>query len=250
MADPQTRKLARQLARTEERLHNLETVPQLPHSSIDDTALPVYDKDGNLVSQLGKQKDGTYGAPPLGGPTPAAPTGVTAVGGAGIIHVRWTGTYTTGAAPLDFDALEVLIDGNLAGAIPNRDGGTITIAAAQGTRYVSARVRTLVPRHSTTTSPFAVQVRLPAEILFDDTTERADALADKLEQARAELDAAAGRLADAEAELDALDVRVDDVAERPRVAVGAAPPRGSSPGSHWVTKPGFLYVAIPCEEMP
>lgn len=198
MVDPQTRKLARQLVTLDERLRHLETVPQLAHSSIDDSALPVYDKDGNLVSQLGKQADGTWGAPPLSGPTPPAPTAVTAVGGAGIIHVRWPGTYQDGVqAPLDFDALEVLVDGALAGAMSNRDGGTVTIEAAEGTRYVSARVRSLVPRHSPTTSPFSVHVSAPAEILFEDMTERADQLAD-------DLAAAAGQIAAAEQNLTEL----------------------------------------------
>lgn len=197
MADPQTRKLARQLVGLEERLKHLETVPQLAHSSIDDTALPVYDADGNLVSRIGKQKDGTWGAPPLAGPIPSAPTGVSAVGGSGIIHVRWTGEYVQGAAPLDFDALEVMVDGILAGAIPNRDGGSVTIQADQGHRFVSARIRTLVPRHSATTSPFSVEVRAAAEIVLDDMTERTESLEQDLADSLV-------RLGDAETNLTTL----------------------------------------------
>lgn len=191
MADPQTRKLARQLVQMDERLKHLETVPQMAHSSIDDHGLPVYDKDGNLVTRIGKQADGTWGAPPLAGPTPPAPDGVTAVGGSGIIHVRWTGALYGGVqAPLDFDALEVLIDGDLAGAISDRDGGTVTIQAEQGTRYVSARIRTLVPRHSALTSPFSVEVRAPAEIVLDDMTERADQLEQDLTDSLARVETA------------------------------------------------------------
>lgn len=244
MADPQTRKLARQLVALDERLKHLETVPQLAHSSIDDTALPVYDKDGNLVSQLGKQKDGTYGAPPLHGPIPPTPTDVAAVGGAGIIHIRWNGTYQQGhTAPLDFDALEVLIDGHLAGALPNRDGGTLTIEAEQGTRYVSARLRTLVPRHSPTTSPFSVDVRAPAEILFDDTTAQAEALADKIRAAEAEIAAATDRLGDAEDLLGKVDAR-------PFPSRSPVPPRGAPVGTQWLTPTDHLYVRVPCEEAP
>lgn len=251
MADAQTRKLARQLVGLEERLKHLETVPQLAHSSIDDAALPVYDADGNLVSQLGKQKDGTWGAPPLRGPVPPTPLGVSAVGGAGIIHVRWAGTYTDAApAPLDFDALEVLIDGVLAGAIPNRDGGSITIEAEQGFRFVAARVRTLVPRHSATTSPFSVEVKAPAEILFEDTTAQAEALAEKIREAEELIAQEQSRLDAARELLDSLDMRVDEVVERPFTTRGAAPPKGAPIGTQWVTPQDHLYVRVPCEEVP
>lgn len=250
MVDPQTRKLARQLVGLDERLKHLETVPQLAHSSIDDSSLPVYDADGNLVSRLGKQSDGTWGAPPLAGPVPSAPTGVSAIGGSGIIHVRWTGDYAQGAAPLDFDALEVMIDGVLAGAIPNRDGGSVTIQAEQGYRFVSARIRTLVPRHSGTSSPFSVEVRAAAEIVLDDMTETAEALAEKLRQAEELIEQEQSRLDAARELLDALDMRVDDVVERPFTTRGAAPPKGAPMGTQWVTPQDHLYVRVPCEEVP
>lgn len=190
MTDPMLRKLAKQLVSVDKRVRDLETVPQLAHSSIDDQALPVYDAEGNVVAKIGKQDDGTWGAPPLQGPTPPAPRGVTATGGPGTINVAWTGGYERDAAPLDFDTLEVLIDGELAGAIPNRDGGTVTIAAAEGTRYVSTRVRTLVPRHSSTTSPFSVEVGPPADQLFIEARERIEDAEGDLAGARARIDAA------------------------------------------------------------
>lgn len=251
MADPQTRKLARQLVQMDERLKHLETVPQMAHSSIDDHGLPVYDKDGNLVTRIGKLADGTWGAPPLAGPTPPAPVGVTAVGGSGIIHVRWTGALHGGAqAPLDFDALEVLIDGELAGAISDRDGGTVTIQAEQGTRYVSARIRTLVPRHSALTSPFSVEVRAPAEIVLDDMTERADQLAADLAGAEQLIADEQERLDQARQLLDDLDATVDGALSRPYTMRGAIPPKGAPMGTQWVTPQDYLYVRVPCEEVP
>lgn len=233
MADPQTRKLARQLVGLEERLHYLETVPQLAHSSIDDHGLPVYDADGEVTAVVGKQPDGTWGAPPLAGPVPPTPVGMSATGGAGIIHVRWTGQLLAEApAPLDFDTLEVLVDGTLAGAIPNRDGGTVTIEAAQGLRFVSARIRTLVPRHSATTSPFSVEVRAPAELLFDDVTERANDLAEAL--------------ADAEG---AIEDAVGELAEVGRVTTVGPPPADPVIGKTlWVAPNGRTFRAVECEQ--
>ncbi|MGP4916251.1 hypothetical protein ACTXJ9_11170 [Brachybacterium tyrofermentans] len=211
--DPQLRRLARQLTGFDKRLHDLETVPQLAHSSIDDGTLPVYDKDGNLAVAVGRQPDGTWGAPPLAGPTPSAPIGVSATGGAGIVHIRWTGDYFHGAAPLDFDALEVLIDDQLAGAIPNRDGGSITIEADQGAHFISARIRTLVPRHSSATSPFLVEVGPPADQLFLDARAAIEAAEGDIEAAKQAIaDERAAReaaLADAQAALDDLDDRLN-----------------------------------------
>ncbi|MGO2819420.1 MAG: hypothetical protein ACTIA5_01375 [Brachybacterium tyrofermentans] len=249
--DPQLRRLARQLTGFDKRLHDLETVPQLAHSSIDDGSLPVYDKDGTLVVAVGRQPDGTWGAPPLAGPVPSPPVGISATGGAGIVHVRWTGDYEQGgAAPLDFDALEVLVDDRLAGAIPNRDGGSITIEADQGTRFISARIRTLVPRHSPPTSPFTVEVKAPAEILFEDTTEQAEALAEKIRLAEELIEQEQERLNAARELLDSLDMRVDEVVDRPFTTRGAAPPKGAPMGTQWVTPQDHLYVRVPCEEVP
>ena len=232
MPDPMLRKLARQLVSVDKRVRDLETVPQLAHSSIDDAALPVYDAEGEVVARIGKQADGTWGAPPLRGPTPSAPRGVTATGGSGIIHVRWTGEYERDTAPLDFDTLEVLVDGVLSGAIPNRDGGSVTVEAEQGFRFVSARVRTLVPRHSSTTSPFSVEVRAPAEVLFEDVTERADALEKAVQDAE-------GTIADA----------VKDLAEAGRVATVGPPPADPVVGkSLWVAPNGRVFRAVECEQ--
>lgn len=216
--DPQLRRLARQLTGFDKRLHDLETVPQLAHSSIDDGTLPVYDKDGTLVVAVGRQPDGTWGAPPLAGPVPSPPVGISATGGAGIVHVRWSGDYEQGgAAPLDFDALEVLVDDRLAGAIPNRDGGSITIEADQGTRFISARIRTLVPRHSSTTSPFAVEVGPPADQLFLDAREAIEAAEDQIQAGKDALDAERlareAALAEAAETLTELEERLDGIAD-------------------------------------
>lgn len=213
MVDPQIRRLASQLVGMDDRLRALETTPQLTHSSIDDFGLPVYDADGNLVSRVGKQADGTWGAPPLAGPTPPTPAGISAVGGPGSVTVSWTGEYDRAVAPLDFDTLEVLIDGVLAGAIPNRDGGTVTISADQGSRYISARIRTLVPRHSSSTPPFGVVVGPPADQLFVEAGERIEAAEEQIQQGKDDLEAERvareQALAEAAAALAELDEKLE-----------------------------------------
>lgn len=217
MVDPQTRKLARQMVKLEHRLKSLETTPQLAHSSIDDYAVPVYDKDGNLVVEVGKQKDGTWGAPPLRGPVPSRPKGVSALGGPGMLTVSWSGEYERDAAPLDFDTLEILVDGVLAGAIPNRDGGTVSISAEQGYRFVAARIRTLVPRHSSTTSPFSVEVGPPADQLFLDAREAIEAAEEQIQQGKDDLEAERlareAALAEAAETLTELEERLDGIAD-------------------------------------
>lgn len=216
MADAQTRKLARQIVDINHRLKSIETTPQLAHSSIDDRGLPVYDKEGNLVAKIGKQDDGTWGAPPLAGPTPPMPTGLQALGGPGTIHVTWTGEFSEGAAcPLDFDVLEVLVNGALSGSISNRDGGSVSISSPSGQHYVSARIRTLVPRHSDTTSPFAVEVGPPADQLFIDAKEEIDGAKEAIEGAKQEIaDERTAReeaLEAAQEELARLDAALDGV---------------------------------------
>src|SRR5699024_5256030 len=205
MADPQTRKLARQIVDIDRRLKGVERTPQLAHSSIDDGFLPVYDKDGNLTAKFGRQDDGTWGAPPLSGPVPSMPVGVTALGGPGMLSVSWTGEYESKAAPLDFYTLGILVDGVLAVAIPNRDGGTVSSSAEEGTRYISARIRTLVPRHSSTTSPFGVEVGPPADQLFVEAEERIEAAEVSLGETQVRLGGAEQSVTEVRDGLDTLE---------------------------------------------
>src|SRR5699024_1098170 len=245
MADPQTRKLARQIVDIDRRLKGVERTPQLAHSSIDDGFLPVYDKDGNLTAKFGRQDDGTWGAPPLSGPVPSMPVGVTALGGPGMLSVSWTGEYESKAAPLDFDTLEILVDGVLAGAIPNRDGGTVSISAEEGTRYISARIRTLVPRHSSTISPFGVEVGPPADQLFAEARER-------IEDAEVSLGETQVRLDEAEAELVAVREDLDGIEAggNPSLVKDRAPTvgdgEGLTAGAAWLQydEPGGTLVAM------
>ena len=215
MPEPTIRKLARQLVSMDTRLKHLETVPQLSNSSIDNVGVPVYDADGNLVAQVGKQADGTWGAPPLNGPVPPAPAGVSFEGGPGVVNVTWSGDYVDGAAPLDFDTLEVLVAGTRAGALSNRSGGSLVVAAPEGSQVVSARVRTLVPRYSVETPGVVVQVGPPPDALFEEAKESIEAAKGDIQAAKddiaAEVAAREAALADALDQLAQLDGKLGDL---------------------------------------
>ena len=172
---PNLRRLARQLADYGRRLRHLETVPQLSNSSLDDHGMPVYDADGNLSVTLGKQSDGTYSARPVRGPIPPAPVGLDAEGDAGLVHASWQGVFWAGAAfPRDFEAVEVLVDGNVHGAIHDPDGGSVTVPAFAGEREVSFRTLSQAGRRSDATGHVTVTVQSKASVQLDEARGRID----------------------------------------------------------------------------
>ena len=81
---------------------------------------------------------------------------------------------------------------------------------------------------------------------LDDTTAQAEALAERLADAEAELAAAEGRLDAAREALDRLDARVDVTALQ--VSRGPLPPAGAPLGAQWLTPEGYLYVRVDCDE--
>src|SRR5690625_459516 len=202
---PNTRRLARQLVDVTRRLKHLETVPQLAHSSLDDQGMHVYDADGNVSVTLGKQSDGTYSARPVRGPIPPAPAGLGAEGDAGLVHASWQGVFWAGAAmPRDFEAVEVLVDGNVHGAIHDPDGGSVTVPAFAGEREVSFRTLSQAGRRSDATGHVTVTVQSKASVQLDEARGRID-------EAKAESAEALGRADEARTEVDAARDRLDVV---------------------------------------
>ena len=200
---PNLRRLARQLVDVTRRLKHLETVPQIAHSSLDNQGLSVYDADGNLSVTLGKQEDGTYSARPVAGPTPPAPVGLDAEGDAGLIHASWQGAFWAGAAmPRDFEAVEVLVDGNVHGAIHDPDGGSVTVPAFAGEREVSFRTLSQAGRRSDATGHVTVTVQSKASVQLDEARVRID-------EAKAESAEALVRVGEAEATVEAVQGDLD-----------------------------------------
>lgn len=81
---------------------------------------------------------------------------------------------------------------------------------------------------------------------LDDTTERAEALAERIAEAEAGLVAAGERLSLAREALAALDARV--VTSSLQVSRGPVPPGGAPLGAQWLTPEGYLYVRVDCDE--
>lgn len=87
---------------------------------------------------------------------------------------------------------------------------------------------------------------------LDDTTARAEQLAQDIADAEADIAEAAGRLEATRQDLVSLGTRVTETAAEAakRASAGPIPPRGAPVGAHWISPEGYLYVAIPAEEVP
>lgn len=166
-----TEKLGRLLADLDRRVGDLETYPQLRYSSVDNFGVPVLDADGNIVARLGKQTDGTWGAPPLAGPVPTEPKGISAIGTAGGVEIEWQGATVSGTLPLDFDAVEILADDAIVGAIHNGAGGRTFVPLSAGPHRITARTRTSVPVYSAAVAVGTVEIAPPATVLAEQLAE-------------------------------------------------------------------------------
>ena len=207
---PNLRRLARQLVDVTRRLKHLETVPQLAHSSLDDHGMPVYDADGNLTVTVGKQPDGTWGAKPVAGPVPPRPVGLDAEGDAGAIRASWQGVFWAGAAlPMDFEAVQVLVDGSVYAAIHDPEGGSVQVPALPGERLVSFRTLSQagVVSEAVTFGTVTVEPRVSEQMqeLHENLDELNDVILPELR------DDLADSAADLQGKLDNLNARVDDL---------------------------------------
>ena len=204
------RQLADAIFDIDRRLTGVERTPQLGNSSLEDTGINVYDSENNLTVTVGKQPDGTFGATPVRGPVPPMPEGIEAEGDAGVLRASWDGSFRDEAAkPLDFAAVEVLVDGVVRGALHDPLGGSVTVPAVSGERVVSFRTLSQAGKHSEAVGHVTVTVepRVSAQMLElgEDLAELNDVvlpeLADDLEDARTDL----------QQKLDAANQRIDDI---------------------------------------
>ena len=106
-SDRAIKKLATQLARLDREVKSWRGA-QADYTSIEAGTMDINDSDGNLVSRVGFQDDGSGAVRFFDGPIPPAPSGVTASADGPIIQATWDGTFQDGAeATYDLAYLEV-----------------------------------------------------------------------------------------------------------------------------------------------
>lgn len=93
------RELARLLAARDRTPSGLSG-PQMQYSSLEDGSFKEYDRDGNLVSETGKQWDGSHGSFALTGPTPPRPSAPVVEGGTSAT-ISWDGVFLNEAGERD-----------------------------------------------------------------------------------------------------------------------------------------------------
>lgn len=196
MTDP-LRELARKIASLEAAKNS--TRPQLGSSSLEDGAIREYDLDGTLVSQYGKQFDGTSAAAAFNGPPPPTPTQPVVEGGLSGLSVTWDGTFLNDAiVPMNFSRVEVYVSTDPTfdyGSGPQHSfetprGGRVFV----GPLPISLHYVWLVSRNfaGVPSAPSLVATGTPSN-----------------EAHQAALDAAAAQVAAAQAALDAAQAQLD-----------------------------------------
>lgn len=90
------------------RLEGVERSSGLRYSSLENGSIPVYDSDGALRQQIGKQWDGSYTVVDHNGPPPPVPSTPVLSPALGGLNVTWDGTFADGSPlPTDFKYVEV-----------------------------------------------------------------------------------------------------------------------------------------------
>lgn len=187
--DPRVTALAKRMRDVERKFVALSTSRRLANSSLEDSSLPEYDADGDLVTIIGKQPDGTHGVVDYHGPIPPAPIGLEAKGGPVTVTAIWGGQLAQ-PRPLDLHLVEVYAsrepfehfeEAQIVGAIVDVDGGQVTFARESGDWHIGLVAVSRSGKRSAV-SPLASAAAtsvLDSEVLEE--------LEGKLEEARAEL---------------------------------------------------------------
>lgn len=121
-SDLEVRRLAKHLVKLQRQVDSLNREHRLSNASIEDAGVDEYDIDGQVVSRIGKQYDGTHTAVSLGGPPPPTPGDFEILAQGDTAFLRWAGAWADGpttVAPMDFSRVEAHIgeDPNLSGLL-------------------------------------------------------------------------------------------------------------------------------------
>jgi hypothetical protein len=193
--------LKKRLAALERQIKELSSAPRLSHSSIHDGGISEYDSEGNLVSRIGQQHDGTHGAVDIYGPKPPTPTDPTLSSAPVSLTINWDGHALDDDGeprplPLDFQCVQILAakgappaSNAVVGVITSEAGGAKSLTVDAGTWHVALRMRAKSGRVSDQTAVVTVDV---PDVL--DTT----AVESQLAQAQADAIAALSGASDAQ----------------------------------------------------
>lgn len=150
MSNYEVRDMAARLDRMERRLDGL-SAPQLTRSSLENGSIKEY-QDGNLVSVIGQQFDGTHGVAVVSGPKPPTPSAPHVRGVLNGLEISYDGEWEAGGdvqTPLDFVRTEVHIRTSNSGlgvetlprtTIESPRGGTVILSVDFDTDYWVALV--------------------------------------------------------------------------------------------------------------
>ena len=192
--------LARKIARLETGVRALSLAPRLINSSIENGSIPEYDADGNLVSVIGRQPDGTHGIVNYAGPIPPVPSVPAAEGGPIKATIVWDGTFASGVAPLDLLGIEVYVaaadfenieDARFSGRMLGAEAGEITINLPVGVHHVGL----VAVSNSYRRSAVSTRVTVEATSVLDSSF---------VAELEARLDAAEAAVVAAQTEIDGL----------------------------------------------
>lgn len=196
MAETFAVKIAKEQAKLKRQSSTATAAQRLQHASIEDTFLPVKDREGQVVATWGKQPDGSFGGSVKQSPaqpTPSAPILPVPVEGERVPNnfpVEWDGNVVSGVVPevhgytgvwyqmVDDESAVDAEAWRLGGSIRDRLGGATTIVVP-GTGMVAVAFQ-MVGADRVTKGPFSAPsfVTVTARVDAQDIADRLDAFAD------------------------------------------------------------------------
>lgn len=138
-------RLAADVAKLDRKVDSVSNAPQAQRTSIEAGTMDVNDEDGNLVSTIGLQEDGSGATRFFDGPIPPVPAGFTALADGPLIQGTWDGSFVDGQqATYDLAYLEVaatLVDDDSRvsfATITAKEGASATLVANQSGQWAVA----------------------------------------------------------------------------------------------------------------
>lgn len=161
-------RLAADVAKLDRKVDSVSNSPQAQRTSIEAGTMDVNDEDGNLISTIGLQEDGSGATRFFDGPIPPVPAGFTALADGPLIQGTWDGSFEDGQqATYDLAYLEVAAtlindDSRVSFAtITAKEGASASVVANQsGLWAVAVRSVSQAGKKSEFASAGTVEVKL------------------------------------------------------------------------------------------